>query len=154
MTKPQVAHETITTSRPLKASPEQVFQAWADPAARTMWGPSSKDDALEFVEVDFRVGGKDIHICGPKGDLRFRVETSYHEIHEPTRLLFTEHVSAGGTTLCASLVTVDLAEAGAGTKLDVTIQVASLVGEPMLEGNRSGWQAALENLRRHLEESV
>ena len=109
---------------------------------------------MEFVEVDFRVGGKDVHVCGQKGDLRFRVETSYHDIQEPTRLLFTERVSAGDNTLCASLVTVDLAETSEGTRLDLTVQVASLVGEQMLTGNRNGWEAAIENLRHHLEEPL
>jgi uncharacterized protein YndB with AHSA1/START domain len=147
---PSVAHETITISRTIKASLEQVFKAWAEPDARAIWGPPSDDEAIEFVESDFRVGEKDVHVCGQKGDLRFRVETHYHDIQEPRRLLFTERVSTGDTTLCAALITVDFAEAGEGTKLDLTVQVTSLVGEEMIAGNRGGWNAALSNLDSYL----
>ncbi len=64
--------------------------------------------------------------------------------------LRTERVSSGEDTLCASLITVNLAEANEGTKLDLTIQVASLVGEEMITGNRGGWSAALDNLQEYL----
>lgn len=124
--------------------------AWADPEARTIWGAPSKDEAIEFVENDFRVDGKDVHLCGQKGDLRFRVDTFYHDIQKPLRLLFTERVSTGESTFCVSLITVDFAEAKEGTKLNLTIQVASLVGEEMIAGNRGGWHAALDNLEDYL----
>ena len=146
MTYPAAVHETIATSRTIKASLEQVFKAWADSDARTVWGPPSDDEAIEFVENDFRVGGKDVHICGQKDDLCFRVETIYHDIQNPRRLLFSERVSTGENTLCASLITVDFAEAKKGTTLNLTIQVASLVGKEMIAGTRGGWNAALDNL--------
>lgn len=143
-------HETMTINRSIKASREQVYNAWADPKARTIWGAPSTDEAVEFVENDFRVGGRDVHFCGEKGDLRFRVDTFYHDIHEPSRLLFTERVSTGENTLCASLVTVDFAEAMGCTRIDLVIQVASLVGEGMITGNLGGWNAALDNLEDYL----
>ena len=146
MKKTASAHETMTISRMIKASLEQVFNAWADPKARTLWGSPSKDEALEFIENDFRVDGRDVHLCGQKGDLRFRVETFYHDIQKPSRLLFTERVSTGKNTLCASLITVDFAEAKDGTRIDLMIQVASLVGGDLIAGNRGGWNAALDNL--------
>ena len=150
MTKPAASHETIETSRTIAASLEQVFRAWADPEARTIWGAPSKDEAVEFVENDFRVNGKDVHLCGQKGDLRFRVDTFYHDIQKPRRLLFTERVSTGGSILCASLITIDFAEVKEGTKLHLIVQVASLVGEEMIAGNRDGWRSALDNLEDYL----
>lgn len=149
---PSLAHETITIDRTIKASPEIVFEAWAKPEARAIWGVPSEDEALEFIENDFRAGGMDVHMCGQKGDLRFRVETLYHEIQEPLRLLFTERVSTSGNILCASLVAVDLAKAGASTRLILTVQIASLVGAEMIEGNRGGWNSALANLEMFLAE--
>ena len=73
-----------------------MFLAWEDPKARLQWGPPSDDEALEFLENDFRVGGLDVHLCGKRGDLRFRVETRYYEVERPHRLLFTERVSMDG----------------------------------------------------------
>ncbi len=151
MKNPGTSHETIEISRTIEASVEQLFQAWANPEARTIWGPPSNDEAIEFVEYDFRVGGKDVHLCGQKGDLRFRVETFYHDIQNPRRLLFSERVSTGESTLSASLITVDFAKAHEGTTLNLTIQVASLVGEEMIDGTRGGWNAALNNLGEYLD---
>ncbi len=154
MTNPPAAHETIATSRTIMAPVKQVFEAWADPEARTIWGPPSDDEAIEFVENDFRAGGKDVHFCGQKGNLRFRVETFYHDIQNPRRLLFSECVSTDENTLCVSLITVDFAEANECTTLNLTIQVASLVGEDMIAGNRGGWNAALDNLEEYLANSI
>ncbi len=153
MTNLSVAHGTIAICRTTKASLEQVFNAWADPEARTIWGPPSSDEAVKFVENDFSVGGKDVHYCGQKGDLRFRVETLYHDIQNPRRLLFSERVSTDESILCASLITVDLADVNEGTKLYLTIQVASLVGEEMIAGNRGGWNGALDNLEEYFASS-
>ncbi len=88
MTNPAAVHETIATSRTIKASLEQVYKAWADPEARTVWGPPSDDEAIELVEHDFRVDGKDVHVCGQKGNLRLRVETFYHDINNRDAFCF------------------------------------------------------------------
>lgn len=148
---PNATHETIRISRRINASPEQVFSAWADPVARAQWGPPSDDEAIEFLEHDFRVSGKDVSLCGQKGDLRFRVDTVYHDIREPLRLLFTERVSTDDNLLCMSLITAEFSTVGEATKLGLTVQVASLVGEDMIAGNRGGWEAALANLADYVK---
>ena len=119
-------HETIVISRTIKASAKAVFSAWEDPQARSIWGPPSSDEALEFLESDFRIGGCDVHHCGQKGDLRFRVETRYYCISNPQRLIFTERVTTDEKLLSTSLVSVSFDGDGDTTKLDVTIQIASL----------------------------
>lgn len=150
MTGHALIHDTINIEKTINASAQQVFNAWADPAARSIWGPPSDDEAIEFLENDFRVGGKDVSLCGQKGDLRFRVDTVYHDIQQPLRLLFTERVSTDDNLLCVSLITAEFSEAGEATNLELTVQVASLVGEDMIGGNRGGWEAALNNLGVYL----
>ena len=148
---PNTTHETIAINRKINASPDQIFSAWADPKAREQWGPPSDDEAIQFLENDFRVGGWDISLCGPKDDLRFRVETVYHHIEAPSRLLFTESVSTDEQLLSASLVTVNLTEIDDRiTVLNLTIQIASLVGEEMVAGHQAGWDAAITNLTAYL----
>lgn len=148
--KQNAIHEKITIKRTIKASLEQVFAAWADPDARAVWGPQSDGEGMEFSETDFRVGGKDVHRCGQKGDLCFLVKTIYHDIQQPSHLLFTERVSTDDSLLCVSLITAEFSEAGEATNLELTVQVASLVGEDMIAGNRGGWEAALNNLGAYL----
>jgi uncharacterized protein YndB with AHSA1/START domain len=145
-----LTHDTINIRRTISASIEQVFAAWADPHARAQWGAPSDDEVIQFVENDFRVGGKDVSLCGPKNDLRYRVESLYHDITKPIRLLFTELVTIEDTLLCVSLITVSLVECENSTTMDLTIQITSLTGEEMITGNRGGWAAALTNLEGYL----
>lgn len=150
MIDPTLIHEQIAIAVAINASAQRVFDAWADPAARSVWGPPSGDEAIEFLATDFRIGGRDVSRCGQRGDLRFRVESEYHDIRAPLRVLFTERVSTDGTLLCVSLVTAQFSAIGAATRLDLTAQVASLVGEDMITGNRGGWESALSNLKAYL----
>jgi len=146
MNNSNTRHETILINRTIKALPSLIFNAWVSPKARLIWGVPSDDEAMAFIETDFRVGGKDVHICGPKENLCYRVETCYHDIQEPRLLVFTERVSNNSHTLCSSLITVDLTAEGKDTNLDLTIQIASLVGDEMISGNREGWRMALTNM--------
>ncbi|MFS8182330.1 SRPBCC family protein [Pseudovibrio denitrificans] len=148
-----VEHDTIIIREKLGASAEEVFAAWEDPKARVVWGVPSDDEAIAFLENDFRVGGLDVHQCGQKGDLRFRVETRYHDIRRPDLLLFTERVSTGDMLLSASLITVAMKEQDNATELSVTVQVTSMVGMDMIEATRGGWQASLVRLSGYLERS-
>ncbi|WP_444941717.1 SRPBCC domain-containing protein [Microbulbifer sp. ZKSA004] len=145
------SHDTISISRRIKAPREWVFSAWEDPQARSIWGPPSEDESIEFLENDFREGGLDVHLCGQKSDLRFRVETHYYEIRRPQRLLFTERVTMDSSSLSVSLVSVEIRKIGSVTELEVTIQIASLAGLGMIDGTRNGWQRALSNLTAYLE---
>ncbi|MFA0813127.1 SRPBCC family protein [Microbulbifer epialgicus] len=147
----QLSHGTISISKTIKVPAEKVFSAWVDPKARSIWGPPSEDEAIEFLKDDFRVGGVDVHRCGQKNDLRFRVETHYYQINRPHRLLFTERVSTDDSLLSASVITVAISENKSVTELEVTIQIASLVGSGMIDGTHNGWQSALSNLAAHLE---
>ena len=146
-----IVHETISIDRLLSATKDQVFTAWSDPDARSQWGPPSDSEAIEFLEHDLRRGGMDVSMCGQKGDLRFRVETLYHDIEKLNRLLFTERVLSGDSLLCVSQITVCLQEQDSKTQLTLKVQIASLVGEEMIAGNRNGWNAALDNLARLVE---
>jgi hypothetical protein len=49
-----------------------------------------------------------------------------------------------------SLNTLELEEAAGGTKLKLTIQIVSSVGEGIVQGFESGNRSALEGLATHL----
>jgi hypothetical protein len=62
----KLQHATIALHRSYSAPLERVFSEFADPVARALWSASS-NDALIYDEADFRVGGKDVFRCAPKG---------------------------------------------------------------------------------------
>lgn len=58
MTERFVKHATFVVERTYAASPARVYQAWADPAAKSKW--FTKPDVFEF-----RVGGREYSRGGP-----------------------------------------------------------------------------------------
>lgn len=60
MTERFVKHATFVVERIYVASPTKVYQAWADPTAKSKW--FSKPEIFEF-----RVGGREYSRGGPPG---------------------------------------------------------------------------------------
>jgi uncharacterized protein YndB with AHSA1/START domain len=147
--KPQ--HATITLERSYPAPPERVFTEFANPVARARWSAPS-EDFLIYDEADFRVGGRDVFRCGPKGDPKFRGETRYLLIVPNVRVVSSETLDMDCQRLAVSLTTLDFEPAEDSTNLKVTVQMVSFVGPDMIHGYESGNRSALENLSRHLSE--
>jgi uncharacterized protein YndB with AHSA1/START domain len=87
-------HATFTLERSYPARLEQVFSEFADPAARARWSAPS-DDELIYDEADFRIGGKDVFRCGPRGDPKFRGETRYLILIPNSRVVTSETLGHG-----------------------------------------------------------
>jgi len=146
MTEHQVFHDTIQINKAFEASPDRVFAAMSDPRAREQWAPPSENDVVTYLESDFRVGGRDVSMCGPKDNPVFRVEAHYRDIVENRRLLFTETISHDERKLSVSLITVIFLPEGEGTRLQLTVQIAACDSPDMIEGCKAGMSTALDNL--------
>jgi uncharacterized protein YndB with AHSA1/START domain len=103
-----------------------------------------------FDEADFRVGGKDVFRCGPKGDPKFRGETRYLDIVPNARVVSSETVDVDGQRLAVALTTLDFEPTEHGTNLTVTVQLVSFLGPDMIHSYESGNKSALRNLSGHL----
>lgn len=145
--KPQ--HATIKLEHSYAAPLERVFSEFADPVARARWSAPS-NDALIYDEADFRVGGKDVFRCGPKGNPKFRGETRYLHIVPNARVVSSETVDMDGQPLAVALTTLDFEPTDDGTNLTVTLQIVSFAGPDMIHGYESGNKSALNNLAQHL----
>jgi uncharacterized protein YndB with AHSA1/START domain len=148
--KPQ--HATIKLEHSYSAPLERVFSAFADPVARARWSAPS-NEALIYDEADFRVGGRDVFRCGPKGDLRFRGETRYLHIVANARVVSCETVDMDGQHLAAALTTLDFEPTNDGTKLTATVQIVSFGGPDVIHGYESGNKSVLKNLSQYLGNS-
>jgi uncharacterized protein YndB with AHSA1/START domain len=153
MTGRSVEHAKLTIEREYNASPAQVFAAWASVEARQVWGVPAPDVAIRFDEANFRIGGRDLSRCGKKGEPTYLCEAIYLDIVEDRRIIFTEAIEHRSVRLSASLLTVEFASEGSGTRLKLTAQIAALDGSAMIEGYESGWTPALVNLAAYLEET-
>lgn len=144
-------HTSFTIRRTYHAPASRVFAAWSYPAARARWGVP-KGDGIEYVQSDFRVGGRDVSKCGPGGDLSYEVEATYQDIVPNARIVFTETIDHQGERLGVTLLTVEFGDAGERTRLVLTAQVVGLDSNEMIEGSQSGWNEVLDNLTEELQD--
>jgi len=142
---------TLRLERTFLATPEEVFDAWTNPAVLARWWAAQPDWTSPGCDVDLRVGGRYV--------LRMRDERSghlhvvggeYREVDRPRRLVYTwcwegEHGLHPGHV---SLVTVEFAAVGAQTT--VMLEHSGLASEESLARHAEGWSGTLRNLARRI----
>jgi uncharacterized protein YndB with AHSA1/START domain len=119
-----VEHASFVLERRYAASPARAFAAWSDPDAKARWF-ALPDGRLE---LDFRVGGRELHRgTGPDGN-EYTFQARYHDIVPARRIVFTYEMLLRETRISVSVATVEFAPDGDGTALVFTEQGAYLDG--------------------------
>ena len=136
---------TLTFARQVPAPASTLWQAWAAPAARAIWSAPSPAVTVEFLEADTALGGREVSLCKVAGQPDIRCECGWLDLRPGRRSVNYEVVSREGITQSAALVTADLAPDGAGSRLEVTVQLSALAAD-MEPGYRQGFDAGLDNL--------
>ncbi len=139
-------HARIDLERKISVAPDIVWRLLTDAKTRAICGPGPAE-VLQFTHVDTRIGGQDVHLCGPKDDPAFEVTTLWHRLDAPEAACFTEVLRSSGGVLAASQVDYALVPDRSGVQLTVTIWASSFVGPGMIGGFRDGWQTALDTLK-------
>jgi len=149
----EVIHATLVFERLVSAAVAEVFAAFADTDAKSKWGAPSDTAALIYDKTDFREGGIEQFRCGSKTDPNIHGTTHYLRITKNSGFVSTETIDVDGKRLCASLTTLELFEAGVKTRLRLTSQVASFIGQDMIKGHEIGNNASLDNLCRYFDKT-
>lgn len=144
-----IAHETIHLARTVSADRETAWAAYADPALRSRWS-APEGEAMTFDSDDLRSGGSGRYRCGSPDQLQFVGDIEYVRVDPARSVVHTETMRTASELLSAALMTWTFSEAAGGTKVSVTAQVTSFVGQGMLEGTRDGHRIALEQLAHFL----
>ena len=142
----RVTHATLVFEREIPATVEKVFAAFANAKLRAEWSSPSKTATIIYEQEDFREGGEDRFRCGTKSNPNILGATRYLEINPDCRIVSSETISMDGKPLCASLITLELAETDSRTKLRSTHQVASFAGQEMIKGTETGNSNSLDSL--------
>lgn len=127
---------SITTHAPLA----KVWQAYTSPADIVQWNAASDDWHTTRAEVDLRPGGRFCSRMEAKdGSFGFDFEGSYTEVVEH-RLI--------GYAFGDRSAQVRFDEVGGHTRVTVTFDPED---SHSLEQQQEGWQAILENFKKHVE---
>lgn len=151
MSERSTHHNTFVIERVYAASPQRVFKAFADPAAKARWfeGPAEWEKGPR--EFDFRVGGRERNSGGPKGGPVHRFDALYYDIVPNERIVYSYDMYLDATRISVSLTTVELKPAGAGTRLIFTEQGVFLDGYDDAGSREHGSRWLLEKLDEALQ---
>ena len=152
MSERAATHGTFTLERVYDAAPARVFKAWADPAIKARWFVGPSDWQLLERSIDFRIGGKE-RLSGRKGSgIVSTFDAVYHDIVPDQRIIYCYDMRLDGTHISASLATVVLTPAGAGTRLTFTEQAVFLDGYDDSGSRERGTRILLEQLGGELQQ--
>jgi uncharacterized protein YndB with AHSA1/START domain len=140
-------HSTFVIERTYDASPQRVFDAWADPAAKARWfGPPKKAD----YSFEFRVGGRErFSSQAPDGSL-YTFDALYQDIVPGQRIVHCYDMHRDGARISVSLATIEFEAHGDGTRLTLTEYGVYLDGHDTPEQREHGTNEMIEALANYL----
>jgi uncharacterized protein YndB with AHSA1/START domain len=151
VTERSVTHATFVIERTYNAEPTRVFNAFADPAAKARWFAGPDDWQTLGGDMDFRVGGDEIHRTRQPGGPVHTYRARYQDIVTNERIITTYEMYMDQVRSSVSVATVELEPAGDGTNLRYTEQGAFLDGSDSLASREQGSRDLLEALAAALE---
>jgi len=151
MTQHSAAHGSFTLERVYDATPARVFKAWADPAIKARWFGGIEGWQMLERSIDFRIGGKE-RLSGRKGSgVVSTFDAVYHDIVPDQRIIYCYDMRLDDAHISASLATIELSPAGAGTRLVFTEQAVFLDGYDDSGSRERGTTVLLEQLGAELQ---
>jgi uncharacterized protein YndB with AHSA1/START domain len=144
---------TFVIERTYDASPQRVFEAWADQAAKTRWfGPSSKPAGS--YSLDFRVGGSEhLMIALGDGGPVYSFDAVYQDIVPGRRIIYSYDMHRDDTRISVSLATVEIDALGERTRLTLTEHGAYLDGHDTPAEREHGTNALMDALAAQLKDA-
>lgn len=132
---------TITVQATIKAPVEKVWQYWNAPEHITKWCAASDDWHAPYAENDARTGGKfKTTMAAKDGSFSFDFEGVYSKVEEHKTI---EYGMSDGRK-------VQVLFSGNGNETTVTESFDPETTHS-IEMQRGGWQAILDNFKKHVE---
>jgi uncharacterized protein YndB with AHSA1/START domain len=139
-------HATFVIERSYPASVSALWHALSDDDARDQWWGGGAAFDVREKSHDFRVGGHGIEDGQWRGGPTSRFESTYTDIVDQERMVFTYDMWVDDRHMSTSLTTIAVAPDGDGARLTYTEQGVHLDGIASAEGREEGTREILDNL--------
>lgn len=154
MSKRNVVHGTFTVERRYPVAPAAVFRAFSDQTIKDRWFAVPPGWVRTERMMDFRVGGKETSIGGPKGGEVHAFRATYLNIVPGERIIYAYDMDLDGVPISASLAVIEMLADGQGTRLKVTEHGAFLDGYDDAGAREQGTNFLLDQLDQVLMEKA
>lgn len=135
----------LRVDRLIDASPEEVFDAFTDPAAQTEWYRDQPGWTVDVAGSDLRVGGGWHVSFGEPGNV-YQEIVRIEEYDPPRRLVYAEtFVSPDGSRF---QTTVTVTFQGVGGKTRLVVEQTGFPSEAVRDAHQGGWPNFLARLER------
>jgi uncharacterized protein YndB with AHSA1/START domain len=156
-----VTHGSFVIEKSLPATPDRVFRAYSDQAAKSRWFADPAQVGTSEWLFDFRVGGREVNHFGysdkqvegtplPKGTTG-TFNAVYFDIIADQRIVFAYDMIINGQRISVSLQSVELVAQDSGTLLRLTEHGTFLEGGDGPEIREMGTRQLLDALAGSLQ---
>ncbi|HYG20163.1 MAG TPA: SRPBCC family protein [Ohtaekwangia sp.] len=133
----------ITVQATVNAPVEKVWQYWSDPAHITKWCQASDDWHAPYAENDLKTNGKfKTTMAAKDGSMSFDFGGEYTNVKQHQLI---EYVMSDGRK-------VKITFSANGNETTV-VETFDAENTHPIEMQRGGWQAILDNFKKHTEEN-
>lgn len=139
-------HATFVVERTYPVPVRTVWNALSDNDARDQWFSGGPTFEAHQKSHDFRVGGHGTEEGQWIGGPRSRFTSTYSDIVDEERIVFTYDMWLDDRHISTSLTTITVEPDGNGTRLTYTEQGVHLDGLDSVEGREEGTQQLLDTL--------
>ncbi len=151
-----IRQHDFTIERRFRQSPEQTFEAFADPDLRQRWFRVPSSWADTEWSLDFRVGGGELNAGRDERGTHHLFRSRFHDIIYGERIVFAYDMLIDSRLTSVSLTTVELRpdDDGGGTHLIFTEHGAFLDGLEEPAEREHGTALLLDGLEAFLAGEV
>jgi uncharacterized protein YndB with AHSA1/START domain len=146
ITKPSETHATFVIERAYPVPVDVVWHALSDNDARDQWFGGGDEFEVREKSHDFRVGGHATEDGQWRGGPTSRFESTYTDIVDQARIVFTYDMWVDGRHISTSLTTIAVEPGDGATLLTYTEQGVHLDGLDTVEGREEGMRGILDTL--------
>jgi uncharacterized protein YndB with AHSA1/START domain len=139
-------HATFVIERRYPVPVSAVWHALSDNNARDQWFGGGAEFDVDEKSHDFRVGGHGIEHGKWHGGPTSRFASTYTDIVDQRRMVFTYDMWVDDRHISTSLTTIAVEADGDGTRLTYTEQGVHLDGLDTVEGREEGTRGLLDLL--------